>query len=65
MNSKFTYILEIIWLVVAILSSVLGIYRIIKLGLDQSYMLFIITAVSLAMYALRRGMRKVNQNKGN
>lgn len=65
MNSKFTYILEIIWLVVAILSSVLGIYRIIKLGLDQSYMLFIIAAVSLAMYALRRGMRKANQNKGN
>lgn len=63
MNNKLTYILEIVWLVAAILSLIAGVHKTIYLGINGSYFLFIITFISVIMYLGRRNLRKNKLSK--
>ncbi len=58
MNNKMVYILEIVWLVLAILSLLAGLFTWYSEGLGESLMLFIITIISIFMYFYRRKLRK-------
>jgi hypothetical protein len=58
MNKKVTFILEIFWLIAAILGFVTGIYETTRHGLKESWMFFLITAIGLIMYYMRRNLRK-------
>jgi membrane protein implicated in regulation of membrane protease activity len=56
--SKIPMALEAIWLVLALLCMAIGIHSTIKIGIAQSYMFFILSAVAVLMYLLRRYRRK-------
>jgi len=58
MKNKITYILEVAWLIVAVLSIFAGIHRTINEGLRHSWLFFLIALISLTMYLLRRNLRK-------
>jgi len=57
MNKKFNYILEIVWLVVAIISLAAYINKTISSGFNQSYPFLIILTVSIFIYLLKRKIR--------
>jgi len=59
-NKKPFFILEITWLVVAVICATLGIYMIFQNKNSFNYTLFIFCALSLLMYFMRRYMRKNN-----
>jgi hypothetical protein len=58
MNKQVFFILEIFWLIVGILGFVAGIYETSRHGLKESWMFFLISAVGLGMYFMRRNLRK-------
>lgn len=61
-------ILETIWLTLAIVFFVAGIYVFATKGWGQAYFMFIITLVSLLMFYIRRRQRKAwskNKPDGN
>jgi hypothetical protein len=55
--NKLTYIIEIVWLVLAIFCLAMGTYASIRIGFDQSYMFYILSVMALLMYLLRRYRR--------
>ena len=57
------FILELTWLIVAIFCAVLGTYMLIYNKNNFNYTLFILCALSLLMYFMRRYMRKNNMYK--
>lgn len=63
MNSRTSYILEILWLLIGVGCLVLGINRTCKVGFNNSYMLFILSLVAFIMYSLRRYARKSQEKK--
>jgi hypothetical protein len=59
-------ILEIIWLIVAMLSIVAGIHKTyVDSGFRESYLFFIITFIAVLMYLFRRKLRKKERGKIN
>ena len=57
-------VLEIIWVVLALVCLALAINSTIKFGLENSYMFYILSAVALGMFLLRRFRRKsLSKNK--
>jgi len=52
--------LEIFWLIVVIVSILIGVYETIGNGFGESYIFFIITFVAGIMYSLRRWQRISN-----
>lgn len=58
MNKNYSIFIEIIWAIFFLVSLILGIYNYFYLGITKSYMLFVVSAVSLLMFFLRRYMRK-------
>ncbi len=54
---KLAYILELIWLGLAIFCVAMGIYVTIKSGFSVSYMFFILAALAMVMYYMRRKRR--------
>ncbi len=52
------YILEIIWLIVSGIAIAIGLRVTLEKGIEESYPLFLISAVSLLMYTFKRYMRK-------
>jgi len=65
MNKKGAIILEYVWLILAIVSIVIGTAKFYKTGFGNSYIYYIIAAVAGFMYMLRRAMRKFTENKKN
>ncbi len=63
MNNRISYILEIVWLLIAVACLILGFYRTYKIGLGQSYMILIISVIAFIMYSVRRYLRKSQKNK--
>ncbi|UCG28916.1 MAG: hypothetical protein JSV24_06020 [Bacteroidales bacterium] len=61
-NIKTNRILEITWLVVAILSLLAGTHKTVREGFGESYLFFIIACIAVLMYFLRRYLRK-NETK--
>lgn len=60
MNKKFAYVLEIVWLICAVASIVAATHKTMNTSFKESYILYIMAVICFIMYALRRGMRKVN-----
>lgn len=56
--------MEVLWLILAVFSLFLGIHQSITLGLSSSYFL-LLALLALAMYLLRRYMRKNQQHNNN
>ena len=59
--SKKANIMEYFWLVTAIIFLGLGIYASFTKGLKDAGMCYAIVVVSLAMFSMRRSIRKNNQ----
>jgi len=59
MNKKGTIILEYVWLALAIFSAVYGSYKFYKIGINDSYVFYVISAIASFMFILRRAMRKI------
>lgn len=58
MNNNILKFLEITWLVIAFFALAAGVYNFVKLGINESYLLFGISAISLFMFFYRRNLRK-------
>ncbi len=58
MNNRLYHILEIFWLIVAILGLIAGIHQTYNQGLKESWLFFLIALIGFAMFYLRRTMRK-------
>ncbi|MFT5750084.1 MAG: hypothetical protein ACI93S_001357 [Ancylomarina sp.] len=67
MKRKLPYLLEIIWLLVAIFSILFAIVRTFNFGFKENIMLYVIGILACLMYGSRRYLRKtregVNQDK--
>lgn len=67
MKQKLPFLLEKIWLLVAIFSIVFAIVRTYNIGFKENIMLYVIAMLSCLMYGSRRYLRKtresVNQDK--
>lgn len=62
MFKKGTLILEYVWLTLSIIAVLIGSYKVIYFGFNQSYVFYIIAAIAAFMYMLRRSMRKFLEN---
>lgn len=60
MKNNIKKILEIIWLIVAIISFFLAIHAFWLKSFKDIIMFFVISAISLGMYFFRRQSRKIN-----
>ncbi len=58
MQRSIIHILELVWLSLAGLSLLAGIYNWHQAGFSESIMFFVIMFVSLLMYIYRRNLRK-------
>ncbi len=58
MNSRHFHVLEIVWLLLALLGLLAGIYNWFRSGPGESVMFFIIAALAFMMYFFRRNLRK-------
>jgi uncharacterized membrane protein len=58
MNNRLYHILEIFWLIVAILGLIAGIHQTYTQGLKESWLFFLIALVGFAMFYMRRTLRK-------
>tara|TARA_R110001583_G_scaffold4430_7_gene25708 strand:+ start:20068 stop:20274 length:207 start_codon:yes stop_codon:yes gene_type:complete len=67
MKQKLPYLLEIIWLLVAIFSILFATVRTFSLGFKENIMLYVIALLACLMYCFRRYLRKtregLNQDK--
>lgn len=63
MNIRAVRILEITWLIVAILSIIAGMHKTYQHGFGKSYLFFIISFISFLMYFYRRNMRMKTKGK--
>jgi hypothetical protein len=63
MNNKAVHILEIFWLIIAVLSLVAGIHQTFNEGISRSWLFMVIALISFGMYSLRRNLRKKTQDK--
>jgi Ca2+/Na+ antiporter len=56
-KNQISVILEYFWLIVVILSGIKGIIDTFKRGFSESYMIFIICALALFLFLIRRSLR--------
>lgn len=63
MNNRPARILEIAWLVVAILGAATAIHSTLRAGVRSSIILYVITFVALLMYLFRRQYRQNRKDK--
>ncbi|HQE54029.1 MAG: LPXTG cell wall anchor domain-containing protein [Tenuifilum sp.] len=61
--NKLAFILELIWLALALFCLGMGIWATYKTGFSNSYMFLVMALVALLMYFLRRSRRKRLENQ--
>lgn len=61
MNKRIYHILEIFWLIMAVLGMIAGTHQTCTQGLRESWLFFLITLIGFAMFYLRRTLRKKQQ----
>jgi hypothetical protein len=61
MNNNILKFLEITWLVIAVFALAAGVYSLLITGLNDSYILFGISVISLFMFFYRRKLRKARE----
>jgi uncharacterized membrane-anchored protein len=59
-KGKPIHMLEIIWVIIAVLCLILGIKKAIDNFMNQSLMFFFFTIIALIMFSIRRYLRKNN-----
>jgi hypothetical protein len=64
MNKRINRILEIVWLVLALLGLGAAIHKSVTMGVRESSLFFLITLVAAAMYMMRRNLRLRNPSEG-
>jgi Flp pilus assembly protein TadB len=62
-SNNMNRILEVFWLIVAIMTGIMGIYGTFTKGLKASYMFFIMAILSCFLYFARRYLRIHNSEK--
>ncbi len=55
---KYNRIMEIFWLVVAVITFFFSVYRLTKVGLSEGYMFLFMPVIAGILFGLRRRMRK-------
>ncbi len=55
MKSKFR---EYMWLVISIICIIAGTHQTFVIGINESYVFFILAALSLLLFTIRRNLRK-------
>ncbi len=58
MQKNIIHVLELVWLSLAVLSLLAGIYNWMQAGISESIMFFVIALMSVLMYLYRRNLRK-------
>jgi hypothetical protein len=58
MNRNLIHVLELVWLSLALLSLLAGIYNWYRIGAGDSFMFFIMALLAGMMYFYRRHLRK-------
>jgi len=58
MNKRTNHILEIVWLIVAILSLFAGIHQTFTQGFSESWLFLLIAVIGFLMFSFRRNLRK-------
>ncbi len=58
MHEKLKYILEIVWLIIAIFALITGIYKLIAVGFSEALPFAVIFLIGAIMYSYRRNNRK-------
>lgn len=61
-SNNIHYLLEVFWLIMAILLIVIGLFNLYKDGFDASYMFFIMAFLAALLYLARRYLRKKPNN---
>ncbi|RRG21479.1 hypothetical protein DWB61_09355 [Ancylomarina euxinus] len=61
MKKKMPFLLEIIWLLVAIFSILFAIVRTYNFGFKENIMLYVVTMLACLMYGSRRYLRKTRE----
>ncbi len=61
MKQKLPYLLEIIWLLVAIFSILFASIRTYNLGFKENVMLYVVAMLACLMYGSRRYLRKTRE----
>ena len=61
MKQKLPFLLEKIWLLVAIFSIAFSIFRTYNVGFEENIMLYVIAMLSCLMYVSRRYLRKTRE----
>ena len=63
MKTKLSRIIEIIWIITAILCLFAAVHQTYYEGFTKSYILFVFSFVAFIMYLLRKQMRKSDKNQ--
>jgi uncharacterized membrane protein YqjE len=61
MKKKLPFLLEIIWLLVAIFSILFAIVRTYNFGFKENIMLYVVAMIACLMYGSRRYLRKTRE----
>ena len=61
MKKKLPFLLEIIWLLVAIFSILFAIVRTYNFGFKENIMLYVVAMIACLMYGARRYLRKTRE----
>jgi len=61
MKNNTALVIEYVWMVCGIISFIIGLIETINNGIGKSYLFFVISALSFAVYSLRRSVRKNNK----
>ncbi len=61
MKQKLPFLLELIWLLVAIFSILFAVFRTYSVGFEGNMMMYIIAVLACLMYGSRRYLRKTRE----
>ncbi|HBH47268.1 MAG TPA: hypothetical protein DDX98_01425 [Bacteroidales bacterium] len=61
-NPQVSRVLEIFWLIVAILTLIIGFYDTLRSSIANTYMFFIMSGLAFLLYMARRSMRRKAKN---
>lgn len=61
---KFIRFLEYAWIIIGMTTAAIGIYETVNMGIEQSYMFFVFSAVSGILYTIRRKQRIRMEEEG-
>jgi asparagine N-glycosylation enzyme membrane subunit Stt3 len=64
-TTDLNHVLEVFWLIIAVLTSLTGFYVLFKNGIASAWVFFIMAVLSFLLFFARRALRLKNKNKLN